>query len=83
MKHTVLLLTFISAFAALAQQHSTVPVVIGDEAYPAFDSGPGDCYNPARTAASNFGMLPYMRAQDSGQTPAILHYCKYAWDAGG
>jgi hypothetical protein len=40
-------------------------------------------YNPARTAASNFGMLPYMLAQDSGQNPLYYDYCKHAWDAGG
>jgi uncharacterized protein (TIGR03437 family) len=68
MKHTVLLLTFISAFAALAQQHSTVPVVLVD-GYNVFG-----CSNP-RHVTDNFGQLAAMLQRDGASQTFYFDYC--------
>jgi uncharacterized protein (TIGR03437 family) len=58
------------SFAALAQQHSTVPVVLVD----GYDFT-GKCSAP-RDITTNFGQLAQMLARDSGKQPLYYDYCK-------
>jgi hypothetical protein len=57
--------------AALAQQHSIVPVVLVD----GYDFLNG-C-RVRRDATTNFGQLAQMLAQDSGKQPLYYDYCAY------
>jgi uncharacterized protein (TIGR03437 family) len=68
MKRIALFLAF--TFAALAQPHSAVPVVLVD----GYDFG-GNCSAP-RDATTNFGQLAQMLTQDNGKQPYYFDYCQ-------
>jgi uncharacterized protein (TIGR03437 family) len=64
-------LAVVVASAALAQQHSTVPVVLVDD----FDFANG-C-SATRSPETSFGNLYQILYQETGQYPYYFDYCKY------